>query len=242
MQYSDLIAYYQKRPGRRKPYGLDVHQQRANIDRFITERNERDAREAAEEGREPYVYRVIAEYTEIVDHTMRERPELDAALDECIRRDAVLLIGTRYRLKRNVEFLKRLRDSLFAVADDPELTAGTLAMHLSEATDWSREQGNAIRAAMPRDIKYGWARKDHADPAIREAARKKATSASVEKRQDRMQRAYGPLLPRIRKMREHDEAYHKIATVLNEMGCVTIAGMPFTATAVHRIDTEYDLD
>ena len=237
-----LIAYYSKRPGRRKPYGLDVNQQRIAIERYVTESNAKEAVAAAEENREPVNFHVIAEFTEIEGDSIKGRPQLDAALDACARRNAVLLIGCGYRLKRNVEFLKRLRDSLFAVADDPELTAGTLAHHLSVATDWARERGVVIRAAMPRDIKYGWARKDHADPAIREAARKKATTVSVSKRMDRMRRAYGPLMPRIREMRAHDEPYHKIATVLNEMGCVTIAGMPFTATAVHRLATEYELD
>lgn len=223
----DLIAYYRKRPGRRKPYGLDVELQRRNVERF-----------AADNGAA-----VRAEYTELEGDSITERPKLDDALADCRRQRACLIIGTGYRLRKNVEFLKRLRDSLFVVADDPEISTATLAHHISKTIDWAREHGNTIRKALPRNIKYGWARPDHGgDPAVREAARKKATNVSVQKRLERMRRAYGPLLPRIRQMREHDEPYHKIATVLNEMGCVTIAGMPFTATAICRIMTEYDLD
>lgn len=104
---------------------------------------------------------IIREYQEVESGKRQDRPQLDAALRECKRTGATLLVAKLDRLARNVEFTARLMNSGvdFVAADFP--SANRLTIHILAAmAEHEREQISqrtkaALGAAKRRGTKLG---------------------------------------------------------------------------------------
>ena len=151
------IAYYRVSTDRQGASGLGLDAQRAAVTRYVG------------------AGQLVAEYTEIESgrrHT--NRPQLLAALEECRKRRAVLLIARLDRLARNVAFIAALMESGtdFIACDMPQATRLTIHI-LAAVAEHEREMISkrtkaALAEAKRRGIKLG-------NPQI-EAARAKAAA------------------------------------------------------------------
>lgn len=139
-----FIAYYRVSTDRQGASGLGLEAQRAAVFRHI--------------GTAP----LAAEYTEVESgkkHT--NRPQLLAALQECRRKKATLVIAKLDRLGRNVAFISALMESGadFVCCDNPH--ANRLMLHMLAAfAEHEREQISqrtkaALAAAKARGVKLG---------------------------------------------------------------------------------------
>ena len=114
---TDFVAYYRVSTDRQGASGLGLDAQRQAVARHITGSG-----------------RLAAEYTEIESGRRdTNRPQLHAALAECRKRRAVLLIARLDRLARNVAFIANLMESGadFVAVDMP--TANWLTIHIFAA-------------------------------------------------------------------------------------------------------------
>jgi DNA invertase Pin-like site-specific DNA recombinase len=141
---SAFIAYYRVSTDRQGASGLGLDAQRQAVARHIG----------------PAV--LLTEYTEIEsgkNHT--NRPQLLAALQECRRRKATLVIAKLDRLGRNVAFISALMESGadFVCCDNPH--ANRLMLHMLAAfAEHEREQISqrtkaALAAAKARGVMLG---------------------------------------------------------------------------------------
>lgn len=138
------IAYYRVSTDRQGASDLGLEAQRAAVLRHIG------------------AGQLVTEYTEIESgkkHT--NRPQLLAALQECRRKKATLVIAKLDRLGRNVAFISALMDSGadFVCCDNPH--ANRLMLHMLAAfAEHEREQISqrtkaALAAAKKRGVKLG---------------------------------------------------------------------------------------
>lgn len=138
------IAYYRVSTDRQGLSGLGLDAQRATV-LAHTAKGE-----------------LIAEYTEVESgkrHT--NRPQLLAALSECRKRRATLVIAKLDRLARNVAFISALMDAgtEFIACDNPN--ANRLMLHIlaafaeHEAQAISSRTKAALHAAKARGVKLG---------------------------------------------------------------------------------------
>jgi DNA invertase Pin-like site-specific DNA recombinase len=138
------IAYYRVSTDRQGASGLGLEAQRAAVLQHIG------------------AGKLTAEYTEVESgkkHT--NRPQLLAALQECRRKKAMLVIAKLDRLGRNVAFISALMDSGadFVCCDNPH--ANRLMLHMLAAfAEHEREQIShrtkvALAAAKARGVKLG---------------------------------------------------------------------------------------
>jgi DNA invertase Pin-like site-specific DNA recombinase len=139
-----FIAYYRVSTDRQGSSGLGLEAQRAAVLQHIG------------------VGTLSAEYTEVESgkkHT--NRPQILAALQECRRKKATLVIAKLDRLGRNVAFISALMDSGadFVCCDNPH--ANRLMLHMLAAfAEHEREQISnrtkaALAAAKARGVKLG---------------------------------------------------------------------------------------
>jgi DNA invertase Pin-like site-specific DNA recombinase len=140
-----FIAYYRVSTDRQGASGLGLDAQRQTVAEHI--------------GRENGA--LIAEFTEIESGARKKRPQLAAALAECKRRKAILIIAKLDRLGRNVAFISALMDSgvEFIAADNPQATRLLLHM-LAAFAEHEREQisqrtKDALAAAKRRGVVLG---------------------------------------------------------------------------------------
>lgn len=93
---------------------------------------------------------IVGEFTEVESGRKNRRPQLDAALAQCAKSGATLLVAKLDRLSRNVAFVSRLLDSgvEFVAADQP--FANSLTIHLLAAfAQYEAEQaGIRTKAAL----------------------------------------------------------------------------------------------
>ena len=120
---ADYVAYYRVSTDRQRASGLGLSAQREAVSRFVG------------------TDQLVAEYTEIESgkkHT--NRPQLLAALQDCRKRRAVLLIARLDRLARNVAFIANLMESGadFVAVDMPQATRLTIHI-LAAVAEHERE-------------------------------------------------------------------------------------------------------
>jgi DNA invertase Pin-like site-specific DNA recombinase len=140
-----FIAYYRVSTDRQGASGLGLEAQRQTV-----------ADHVARSGGA-----LLAEFTEIESGARKKRPQLHAALVECQRRKATLIIAKLDRLGRNVAFISALMESgaEFVAADNPQATR--LLLHLLAAfAEHEREQisqrtKDALAAAKRRGVVLG---------------------------------------------------------------------------------------
>jgi DNA invertase Pin-like site-specific DNA recombinase len=141
---SPFIGYYRVSTDRQKASGLGLEAQRAAVQAHLGNSQ------------------LIAEYVEAESgkkHT--NRPQLLAALQECRRKKATLVIAKLDRLGRNVAFISALMESgaEFICCDNPH--ANRLMLHMLAAfAEHEREQISqrtkaALAAAKKRGVKLG---------------------------------------------------------------------------------------
>lgn len=155
---ADFIAYYRVSTDRQGASGLGLDAQRQAVAGFVG------------------TGQLVAEFTEIESgrrHT--NRPQLLAALAECRKRRAVLLIARLDRLARNVAFISALMENGtdFIACDMP--TATRLTIHiLAAVAEHEREMISkrtkaALAEAKRRGTKLGNPRLEEARAGARQA-------------------------------------------------------------------------
>ncbi len=139
------IAYYRVSTDKQGMAGLGMEAQRNAVNGFIAGRGE-----------------LVGEFVEVESGKRhRNRPQLLAALDECRKRRAILIIAKLDRLARNVAFIANLMESNveFIAADMPE--ANRLTIHIlaavaeHEARIISDRTKAALAVAKGRGTKLG---------------------------------------------------------------------------------------
>lgn len=169
---------------------------------------------------------ILAEFVEIESGRVRDRPQLLAALAECRRTKAMLLIARLDRLARNVAFVSSIMEAgvEFVATDAP--FANRLMVHILAAfAEHERELISqrtkaALAAAKARGVVLGANGKK-----LAERASKAAVEAAETYR--------GPIL----KIIESDGARsaRQIAIRLNELGIVSRSGGKWHAASVIRV-------
>ena len=139
-----FIAYYRVSTDRQGATGYGLDAQRADALRYIG------------------TGQLAAEYTEIESgksHT--NRPQLLAALAECRKKKATLVIAKLDRLGRNVAFISALMESGAEVVCCDNPNANRLMLHMLAAfAEWERDQISkrtkaALTAAKARGVRLG---------------------------------------------------------------------------------------
>jgi DNA invertase Pin-like site-specific DNA recombinase len=145
MTMPEYVAYYRVSTDRQKISGLGLEAQREAVRQHITEKD-----------------RLLCEFREAESgrrHT--NRPQLMAALDECKKRGATLIIAKLDRLARNVAFISNLMESkvAFVAVDMPTATPFTIhilaAVAEHEREMISKRTKEALAAAKARGTRLG---------------------------------------------------------------------------------------
>lgn len=139
------IAYYRVSTDRQGKSGLGLEAQQEAV-RLFADRQD---------------YQVIAHFTEIESGKKNNRPQLLAALNQCRKEKATLIIAKLDRLGRNVAFIANLMESKvqFKAVDNPY--ADELMIHLLAAfAQHERKQisirtKDALQAAIRRGVQLG---------------------------------------------------------------------------------------
>lgn len=145
MANGKCVTYYRVSTDRQGISGLGIEAQEASVRQFLQGRN----------------WTLIGEFTEVESGKGARRPQLLAALDQCRRERATLVIAKLDRLARNVHFISGLMESNveFVAADNPH--ANKLMIHMLAAfAEHEREQISsrtrlALAAARERGVKLG---------------------------------------------------------------------------------------
>jgi len=141
----DYIAYYRVSTAKQGLSGLGLDAQREAVEGYLNGNGSH----------------LVREYTEVESGKRNDRPQLAAALAECKRLKAVLVIAKLDRLARNVHFISGLMESGvdFVAVDMP--TANRLTLHiLAAVAEHEREMiSQRTRAALAqaklRGVKLG---------------------------------------------------------------------------------------
>ncbi len=140
------IAYFRVSTDRQGVSGLGLDAQRDAVERYVNQVGGN----------------LIAAYTEVESgKSHKNRPQLQAALDECRKRKARLVIAKLDRLARNVAFIANLMEAgvEFRAVDMPE--ASKLLLHMMaafaehERDTISQRTRAALAAARARGVKLG---------------------------------------------------------------------------------------
>ncbi|BDC53215.1 resolvase (plasmid) [Bryobacterales bacterium F-183] len=205
----DFVAYYRVSTDRQGASGLGLEAQRQAVMRQVGGGQ------------------LIAEYTEIESgrrHT--NRPQLLAALQECRKRRAVLLIARLDRLARNVAFIANLMESGadFVACDMP--SANRLTIHiLAAVAEHEREMIStrtkaALAEAKRRGTRLG-------NPRIEEARKKAAVHRHT-------QRPAEEVLRLMQNWRQQQWTLRRIADELNRLSIRPPRGRAWYASSVRN--------
>jgi DNA invertase Pin-like site-specific DNA recombinase len=143
-QMPQFVAYYRVSTDKQGLKGLGMEAQREAVTRFMTGKGD-----------------LAAQFVEVESGRKDNRPQLHAALVECRKRHAVLVIAKLDRLARNVHFISGLMNSdvEFVAVDMP--SANRLTIHiLAAVAEHEREMISqrtkaALAAAKARGTKLG---------------------------------------------------------------------------------------
>lgn len=205
---TDYIAYYRVSTDRQGASGLGLDAQREAVKRHIGDRGQ-----------------LLAEFTEIESgRRHKNRPQLLAALDQCRKRRAVLLIARLDRLARNVAFISGLMESGadFVAADMPE--ANRLTIHiLAAVAEHEREMISQRTKAALAQTKARGTRLGNPRPL---EALEKANAATAHLR------PAPEVLRLIEQRRSEGKKLREIAHELNRLGNRTPRGKHWYASTV----------
>lgn len=142
---TQYIAYYRVSTQRQGNSGLGLEAQRAATTTFLKATGAD----------------LLAEFTEVESGKRANRPELSAAIEQCRKAGATLLIAKLDRLARNVHFISGLLESgvKFTAIDMPQADRFMLhvyaAMAEEEARRISERTKAALAAAKARGVRLG---------------------------------------------------------------------------------------
>ncbi len=211
-----FVTYFRVSTDKQGLTGLGMDAQREAVARYVHNRGH-----------------VISEYTEVESGRKDNRPQLTAALDECRRSKAVLLIARLDRLARNVAFIANLMNSdvEFVAVDMPQ--ANRLTIHiLAAVAEHEREMISqrtraALAAAKVRGVKLG-------NPHYKEALSR--ARAALER---------FPLSDEVAQLlldwRRDDYSLRAIASRLNALNIPTSRGNKWHASTVSAALDRFDL-
>lgn len=139
------IAYYRVSTAKQGYSGLGLEAQQASVSAFLQTNR----------------YELIQSYTEVESGRKNNRPQLLAAIEQCKKDKALLIIAKLDRLSRNVAFIANLMESKvkFKAIDMPE--ADSFILHILAAVAQreremiSQRTKEALAAAKARGIKLG---------------------------------------------------------------------------------------
>jgi DNA invertase Pin-like site-specific DNA recombinase len=202
-----FIAYYRVSTDRQGATGYGLDAQRADALRYIG------------------AGQLAAEYIEVESgkkHT--NRPQLLAALAECRRKKATLVIAKLDRLGRNVAFISALMESgaEFVCCDNPN--ANRLMLHMLAAfAEWEREQISkrtkaALAVAKGRGVTLG-------NPRLKEA-QDAARAVHLARR------AAPKVLSMMEDLRSRGRSFRAIADELNRLNIKTGRGCQWHGVTV----------
>jgi DNA invertase Pin-like site-specific DNA recombinase len=192
------IAYYRVSTDRQGRSGLGLDAQRHAVALYLAGRGE-----------------LVAEFTEVETGKKSDRPQLAAALAECRRLKATLLIAKLDRLARNVYFVSGLMESGvdFVAVDMPE--ANRLTIHILaavaeyEADRVSVRTKEALAIAKGRGTRLG-----NPTPAP-SLERGRATRAA------KLEAHRQSIAPLVKHLRDEGRSLRAIAAELNARGIPT---------------------
>jgi len=202
-----FIAYYRVSTDRQGASGLGLEAQRQAVAGFINGGQ------------------LVAEFTEVESGKKHSnRPQLAAALAECRKRRATLVIAKLDRLGRNVAFISALMESgvEFKCCDNP--AASKLLLHMLAAfAEHEREQisqrtKDALAAARARGVKLG-------NPRPLEALQK---ANAVH----RARRPAPEVLRLMQSLQKEGRSYRAIASELNRLNIRTGRGCQWHGVTV----------
>lgn len=181
-------------------------------------------------------WELIAEFTEVESGRRKERPQLKAALDLCLRHRATLVIAKLDRLARNVAFVSAMLESKikFIAVDMPEADLAFLQIAAVfgewEARRISERTKAALAAARRRGKALGWA-----IPSRRHDQRTAALRGAMANRSRALLFAINivPIIDAIRSAGVGTLA--GIADALNARGISTSRGGKWHATTVKNV-------
>jgi len=129
-----FVAYYRVSTQQQGRSGLGLDAQRADVAAYLLGRGE-----------------LVGEYTEVESgRRATNRPQLEAALNECRKRRATLVIAHLDRLARNVRFIAELMEGgqEFVACDMPEAAPVMLHVMAAFAEHERRIMGQRIKDAL----------------------------------------------------------------------------------------------
>ena len=139
------IAYYRVSTEEQGAGGHGLDAQRAAVQRYL----------------EAHGGHLVSEYTEVESGKKNNRPELQAAIQECRRRRVTLLIAKLDRLARNVHFITGLIESRvdFVCCDNPHANKVMIQM-LAVFAEFERDRisertKEGLAAAKAKGVKLG---------------------------------------------------------------------------------------
>ena len=142
---SQCVAYFRVSTTRQGESGLGLDAQRDVVRRFAT----------------AHKMEIVAEYTEVESGKVNARPQLEAALAQCRKIGATLVVSKLDRLSRNALFLLQLQHANvdFTCCDCPNVdrfTIGILALVAQRERELISERTkSALTAAKARGVKLG---------------------------------------------------------------------------------------
>jgi len=213
MELKKFISYYRVSTDKQGRSGLGLEAQQQAVCFFLQGRGE-----------------LIQSFIEIESGKRNDRPELLAALDECRKNKAVLVIAKLDRLARNVYFISGLMESgvEFVAVDMPE--ANRLTIHiLAAVAEHEREMiSQRTKAALEAAKKRG-KRLGSPTPKIGAAIRSKVL-------QDKADRFSMNTLPIIKELQNQGiTSYKSLAKALNVRGVQTANNRQWYGTTVKNV-------
>jgi len=209
-----FVAYYRVSTKGQKKSGLGLAAQQATVAAYAGQRKAR----------------IVAEYTETESGRKSSRPILAAAIAECRRTGATLLIAKLDRLARSVHFIFGLMESgiPFVACDMPNASPLELHIHASFAEEEARRirarTRDALAALKRRGVKLG-------NPDSAEVA-----SANGHRVQSKLASTYAAtILPTADKLRKRGFTLQQVADHLTARGLLTRRCKAWTPTAVARL-------
>lgn len=149
MQDRQFVAYYRVSTAKQGQSGLGLEAQLAAVSAYLS----------------GFSSGLVAEFTETETgkgaNALETRPQLRAALDNCRKHKATLIIAKLDRLARNVHFITGLLETGcdFVAADMPQANKVMIQMH-AVMSEWERDQISArtkaaLNAAKARGVALG---------------------------------------------------------------------------------------
>ena len=215
---TDYIAYYRVSTSAQGRSGLGLEAQQEAAKRFVGENDQ-----------------IISTFVEVESGRNCSRPQLAAALAECRRRRATLLIAKLDRLSRNVRFIAELLESDVQITAVDMPNADRFTLHImsavaeQEARAISARTKAALAAARARGTRLGGSYRFTDAQRARGAAAGNAVRAGAAKA-----RAVG-IMPVIEEARQAGaQTLQELADRLNAAGIPTAKGAAWRPVQVAR--------